>query len=154
MTHSKTKRKLSAYWDEELEPHLLHEIKTHLTSCPSCRSEVAHLQQTYAFLETEPALENDPFMTTRVKAIISANSSNLWRPIWAFVQKGLVPTIIAAGLLIGIQLGVKLNGALQINQQPMSDQRVAPLEIDENMFTTMPGGSLTSSYITLTSATE
>ena len=154
MKCSKVRKKLSAYLDEELEQVFANRIRTHFDHCAHCRIEAEHLKKMYSFIDTAPDIPLDPYMATRVRALVDSKTARPWQSIGLAIQKALMPTIVAAGLGVGILLGVQLNGALQSTQIPLSEESAREQHIDANMFTTTPSGSLTASFINLTSATE
>ena len=154
MKCSKVRKKLSAYLDEELEQTFANRIRTHFDHCANCRNEADRLQTMYRFIDTGPNIPLDPYMATRVRALVDSKTTRPWQSIGAAVQKALIPTIVAAGLGVGVLLGVQLNSALQNTQPQLSEQNAGGPHIDANMFTTTPSGSLTASFINLTSATE
>ena len=151
----KIKKQLSAYLDKETSSELTEHISAHLDACDGCTLELERLQDTYAYINVQADLPLDPFMATRVKAIAQERRASPLRPFAAMLQKAAFPTVVFAGLCVGIFLGMQLKHVMTPEQANVAEQTpTAPQQIDENMFTTTPSGSITASYITLTSARQ
>lgn len=152
MRCSKLNRNLAAYIDGRVSSDLAVELKTHLTQCKACSARETAFRRLDSFMADEANLASDPNLSVRVKAIARARGP-IYRNkrAWSPVQKALLPMTVAAGLVIGVFIGAQLNSSLQTRPTPVVDRQAGPSIIDSNMFSTMPTGSFTASYVNMTS---
>ncbi len=142
MTCHRIQSRLSAFLDGELTAQEQQRIQNHVESCRNSRAVLSHIQKVEAFLDDGVTLEPDPFLLTRVKA---SRSPAQW--IRAAAQK---TAALAAGLLVGIVLGIQLN-TLAAPQHAVveSPKESTPTYsvIDPNIYEPMPSGSITATYV-------
>jgi predicted anti-sigma-YlaC factor YlaD len=79
---------------------------SHLASCKSCREFAEKIKESMLLLEEEKAVEFDPYMFTRILAIIDAPKQpgeSVWiRLAW---QPALIAVVVFLMVLAGIHIG-------------------------------------------------
>ncbi len=86
MEHTETRRNLSAYLDDAVDPAEKAQIEAHLAQCGNCRQALAELEKTIGHLKGLPEVEPPPWLTVRIMAHVRAEAAprrSLWR--WLFV---------------------------------------------------------------------
>ena len=100
---------LSAYLDNALSLDETAAFESHLSSCPSCRSELESLGRAKSLLRRAPRRAAPP-------ALIAAIEERLVRPSWLSILKRLIPetrVMVPAGALAVAALVLWLRSASQ-----------------------------------------
>ena len=109
-------KKLIFYFDSELPPQEMEEIKTHLPECKECAAFAEELKKTLAIIPVEKTIESNPFFYTRLKAKLEAEESvektPAWRPAWV---KILQPALFSIILIVGVYFGSKIGKPAPLN---------------------------------------
>jgi hypothetical protein len=104
LTHEEIKKSLSAYCGGELPSAERAWVDEHLSSCPSCRSELADLKTTLRIIRNTPAVESPTWLTSRIMANIVEQpvTRNSWLQRLFFPLHTKLPLEILALLIISV----------------------------------------------------
>ncbi len=140
LTHEEIKKMLSAYCSGDLSSAERAWVDEHLSSCPSCRAELADLKTTLRIIRNTPAVESPTWLTSRIMANIIEQPviRNGWLQRLFFPLHTKLPLEILALLIISVtgyyltqDSGSDLNKAIpQLQQQPAPPQS-APSPVKE-----------------------
>lgn len=101
------KENLFAFEEDTLLPGQKNEFSAHLRSCAECSKIYAGFQSYLLLIEKEKSVEPNPFASTRILQYIESrpeqrSQSGMMNDRWRI----LFPALVAAGLLVGIFIGV------------------------------------------------
>lgn len=115
-------RGLSALIDGETSERGGRTIKEHLSGCPVCRLELAHLLTLGEALNLAPGIEPSRAMYSALKIAIRAHQSALprfqWRRRWLPALSPIRIGLVGVGLCLGILVGLLTNGAQSLKTVP------------------------------------
>ncbi|MBN1560253.1 zf-HC2 domain-containing protein [candidate division KSB1 bacterium] len=140
------RKKLSPYIDEQLDSRRQEQVRDHLQSCQNCSTVLHQLEQLEDLLQDDLRLQADAFTLTRIKAAISAKSDQPL-PVWSLLQKVLAPSIVFAGLVLGVLLGIQLHNTFK--RTPIVEPQTHTSLVDSTFFEPLPVGSITATYVSM-----
>ncbi len=150
MKCEETKRKLSAYQDNELSQEETERIRRHLSKCRACAEDLQAINLAWDFLQAGETIEPAPYFWTRLSARIAEQekgrgfASKLWKKLIA----NPVPAFTAAALVLGLLLGNFVGRTLYPNGHAAAAEATAEA-LAINSFDDMPSGSLSEAYYSL-----
>ncbi len=121
MTECEYQNRLSAWLDGELDQQSSQAVKRHLERCAACQEQVERLSAVYEFLAQDDALITDPFLATRVAALLKQRTEEKRAPAW--LGRACASLVVAAGLLLGIGLGSGLYESLWSYNAVQTEER-------------------------------
>lgn len=101
--------KIIFYFDGDLAPDEMEQIKLHLSQCADCAAFAGELSKSMAILESEKSPKINPFFYTRLKAKLEnqqiGQNEIYRRPI---LLRALQPVFFSILLFVGIYAGIKI----------------------------------------------
>ena len=133
-------RRLSAYLDNELSPHLIAEVEKHLAKCPQCRKELVTQKRIWDSLAALSTPEPGKGLEMAVfRQIAKAEKPTHPRRLVLFPAGAA-----AVGLFLGIFLA---SNTLKEPDTPMAQNNGIMQALD--VFSPSPKGSFSNAYFTM-----
>jgi len=154
--------KLADYIDGRLSGIEWSQLRTHLMSCVSCRSELAKLDPlAFLLLQTDPP-PVPPDLTSRILAAARDRNcreqTSSWGPLsWWRLAPASMQAAAVGVLVVGLSLGFVLGKSSATSAAPEAtiDSQPDPLEVYQlDYFGEAPSGSLADGYLALISAED
>ncbi len=149
-----TRKRLSAYQDQELSPDEQGRIRSHLQGCPQCSQRLAKFQHTRKALDELPDIVPAPgFYPVVCKKISALNDRRLSARLRQVFQFFPSPLVLAACLVIGLLAGIYFANFLAPRPflAPRSAAAIStsrqPLLASLRSFDAIAPGSLASGYV-------
>jgi anti-sigma factor RsiW len=150
MKCSQIKKKLSAYFDDEIEDNEREIIASHLENCAVCQEEMAALVKVKKTLSVLPGMEVPLYFMTRLKQRIKDEETLAEKPM-SILEKikrvavyGAAFTGVVVSLFAGNQMGRTLYQQIMTDTQPVSFESDNILGFGS--FEEFPAGSLSDVY--------
>jgi anti-sigma factor RsiW len=103
---------LMEYLEGGLNPEQRQEISRHLETCSDCRDFSFRLKGMLEYIEQEKAVAFDPFMFTRIQAVLHKPAAQR-QPL--FLAGLLRPALLAIVLLLMVYTGVRIGRVFSYN---------------------------------------
>jgi anti-sigma factor RsiW len=147
MNCGQVKRLLPPFLDEELSGGVREQVTSHLTSCPTCRTELEALRADMGLLEQVGTPEVTPFLVTRVMAEVRSRAFGVRRPAFDVGLGRLVGSLTAA-LVVAVAIGAGVffgSGFAQASTTVAANSTEAEVSYVESsntsMYSLMAGGN-------------
>jgi hypothetical protein len=120
MTHWRARRRLSEFLDGTLSERARRSVAAHLDGCEACRSELRELRATVALLRSLPALDDPPYLATRILARVEAgDAAPGWRDrardlVGAVLSNHWTPAACAVALLFVAAIALRVQVHIQL----------------------------------------
>jgi anti-sigma factor RsiW len=160
MNCKKILSRLHAYLDGEVPAKLIREIELHLSTCPSCRSQVARIRQVHDIFEglSVPPLPQEfaaRLMAKAQREVLFAKEKRSifplgWQPFqWLLDLSAPMRLAACAVAFLACLLGVSMSKELSLSGNPQN--LVAQTENIDGFewFSPTPPASLGSAYLAL-----
>ena len=160
MNCTKVLSRLHAYLDREVPAKLLRQIEEHLSTCPSCRSQVEHIRQVQDMVEglSVPPLPQEFAARIMARAqrefpLVKEKKSLAfldWQPFQWFLDLSAPMRLAAyAVVFLACLLGISMSKELSLSGYPQN--LVAQTENIDGFewFSATPPASLGSAYLAL-----
>ena len=103
-------KNFSAYQDKELKHQEQEDIRSHLSSCQSCRDKYAEFERLWLTLGELEVIHTDPWfyrqLAGKIKEPLEQGLLSTFRHVFQFLHApAIVSVLLAAGILAGIYLG-------------------------------------------------
>lgn len=133
LTHEEIKKMLSAYCGGDLTSAERAWVDEHLSSCPSCRAELADLKTTLRLVRSTPAVDSPDWLTPRIMAHIIEQPV----PKNGWLQRLFLPLHIKLPLEVLALLIISFTG-YYLTQDSGSDLQKAVPQLQQNLKPTPP----------------
>ncbi|MFQ6066383.1 MAG: anti-sigma factor family protein [bacterium] len=155
MKCKRIRRKLVAYLDGELEEKQNLSTKEHLTKCRECKKEVDLLSKSLCLLKDQQRLKpSEDFEANLWGRIHSAEEKKLLpQALFGRLAHLLLPTAVAAALIIGIVVGSSVEKIISSQSVALEEERYFT-SIGLDSFQDLSPGSLPEIYFNLATAPE